>query len=38
MSACLRGQERSECLEAFNLRRVDAVKKGVAIIELGIDD
>jgi len=24
-------------LQAFNLRRVDAVEKGVAIIELGMD-
>jgi len=26
------------CFQAFNLRRVDAVEKGIAIIELGMDD
>ena len=25
-------------LQAFNLRRIDAAEKGVAVIELGMDD
>ena len=32
------GKSVLNCLQAFNLRRVDAVKEGVAIIELGMDD
>ena len=32
------GKNVLTCLQAFNLRIVDAVKKGVAIIELGMDD
>ena len=32
------GKSVLNCLQAFHLTRVDAVKKGIAITELGMDD
>ena len=41
MFGCFRdcaGKSVLNCLQAFHLRRVDAVEKGVAAVKLGMDD
>ena len=32
------GKSVLNCLQAFHLTRVDAVEKGIAVIELGMDN
>jgi len=32
------GRNVLDCLQTFHLRRIDAVEKGVAVIELGISN
>ena len=32
------GNSVLDCLQAFHLRRVDAVEKGIAVVEFGMDN